>query len=352
MSIGGLTSGLLCMIGGLLSSAAPATAQSSSGATHLLVVTGAGGEPAYRAQFHALGARLTQAATARLGVPAANVVFLSEDSLRAPANGRSSRVGVERAIADLAGRARVDDRVIIVLIGHGSSTGGVARFNLPGPDINASELATLLKVFGARTVAVVNTASASGDWVPALSGPGRVVITATRSGHEANATIFPRHFVDALAGDGADADKDGAISLLEAFDYARREVARVYEADNRLLTEHAVLDDDGDGKGVAQPAGRGDGDGALARRVALRVGAAAGTVATGPARNTDPRVAGLLVRRDSLQRAVEALRARKAQMSEAKYEEALERVLLSLATLNRDIRALDTPAAPAPVKTP
>jgi hypothetical protein len=319
----------------------PSPAAGQTGATHLLVVSGAGGEPQYREAFHALGARLAEAARGAHGMPAANVIFLSEDSAKAPASGRSSRAGVERALAAIASRAAAQDRVVIVLIGHGSQQRDVARFNLPGPDITAAEMAAMLASLGTRQVAVVNAASASGEWVKALSGRNRVVITATRSGSEANATVFPRFFVDALAGTGADTDKDGRVSLLEAYDYARREVARAYESDNRLLTEHAQLDDDGDGKGtgeagvrVATGAAAGASDGALARRVFLSAGTQATAVAAG-----DPRSAALAARRDSLTAAVEALRARKDSMAAAAYEAELERLLVALATANRDIRA-------------
>jgi hypothetical protein len=258
------------------------------------------------------------------------VIFLAEDSARPPARGRSTRTGVERALADIARRVRGEDQVVIVLIGHGSQQGGAARFNLPGPDITAGELAGLLGGLGARTVAVVNTASASGEWVPALSARHRVVITATKSGYEGNATLFPRYFVEALTGDGADTDKDGVVSLLEAYQYARREVARAYEQDNRLLTEHAQLDDNGDGRAEAGP---GSNDGVVARRVFLRPGPALAARAAG-----DARLAALYAERDSLQRQVEELRARKAQMAEAAYERELERLLVALATANRSIR--------------
>jgi hypothetical protein len=89
---------------------------------------------------------------------------------------------------------------------------------------------------------LVNTASASGDFVPVLSGPNRVLVTATKTGFERNETIFGEFFVDAFASDGADTDKDNRVSVLEAFTYARREVTRRYEDSNRLLTEHALLE--------------------------------------------------------------------------------------------------------------
>jgi hypothetical protein len=316
-----------------LTAATAARAQSSAGGTWLLVISGAGGEAHFRETFHALGGRLADAAVRRHGLSDSAVIFLAEDSTRAPADGRSTRAGIERALDHIARRVSASDRVAIVLIGHGSHQAGVSRFNLPGPDITAAELAVMLERFGMRTVAVVNTSSASGEWVKALSGPNRIVITATKSALEGNATVFPRYFVEAVEGDGADVDKDGALSLLEAYAFARREVVRAYEADKRLLTEHAQLDDDGDGKGSADAEGRGTGDGALARRAILR-----GTTSAVAVSSRDPALAPLYARRDSLQRAVEELRGRKDRMAVAEYDRELERLLVALASAGRAIR--------------
>ena len=77
---------------------------------------------------------------------------------------------------------------------------GEPRINLPGPDLSAGALAAMLAPLGDRRVVVVNAASASGGFIEALSAPGRVVITATRSAAEAEATRFGGHFVAALGG--------------------------------------------------------------------------------------------------------------------------------------------------------
>ena len=53
-----------------------------------------------------------------------------------------------------------------------------------------------------------------------------VVVTATKSPAQRNETQFASHFVAALAGQDADADRDGKVSVLEAFQYAGREVER------------------------------------------------------------------------------------------------------------------------------
>ena len=144
----------------------------------------------------------------------------------------------------------------------------MAKFNLPGPDMTPADFEPLLKRMRSRHVVFVNTASASGPFIEALAGPGRTIVTATRTGAERFATLFGGYFVDALAGTDADADKNRRISVLEAFNYAKREVATAYEREGIMPTEHALLNDSG-GEGIPNPsrrrqAGQGRG-GAVAR---------------------------------------------------------------------------------------
>ncbi len=304
-----------------------AAATPAAGQGYLVVVTGIAGDAPSRASFHEWASALAAAAP-RLGLPDSHVIYLSENPTRTAT--RSTKANVERTLRAIAARAGPDDPVVLVLIGHGSDR-GEPQFNLPGPDLSAAELAALLSGFAARRVAVINTASASGGFVPVLSGPGRIVITATKSGHERNQTRFPRYFVDALTGDGADTDKDGSVSLLEAFLFARRGVAREYESDRRLLTEHALLDDDGDGAGTADP-GPDTADGALARTIVF------GRVAVAAASADDPLLARLYREKGELERRLAALRQRKAAMAAEAYERQLEELLIALAENGRAIR--------------
>ena len=292
----------------------------SSAQTRLVVVSGLSGEPKYRESFHAWSASLVDAARSRYGLADSTIIWLAEDPARAPGRiaGGSTKENIERTIAGLATRMRPAEQLVVVLIGHGGSQGDVARLSLPGPDLNATDLARILGTHGRRRMAIVVAASASGDFVRALSAPGRVVITATKSGFERNESLFGEHFVAALAGEGADADKDGRVSLLEAFTYATREVRRVYEQENRLLTEHALLDDNG-----------------LARSFFLTGGAAAAGVPS------DPRAAALQKEKADLESKIEALKARKASMDATAYESELERLLVGLAATTRALRALE-----------
>ena len=321
----------------------PASAQgspgSSLGASHLIVIVGAGGEPRYSEEFHAAALAILDAARGRFALAEANVVYLGENPSRAPGriSARSSRENVERALAATAARAGVGDELWVVLVGHGSGEGERSRFNLPGPDMTAADFRRALAPFGVRRVAFVNAASASGDFARVLAAPNRAVVTATKSALERNETLFARHFAAALAAPGADVDKDGRVTLLEAFTYTRREVAREYERDNRLLTEHAQLDDDGDGAASADPGPRAR-DGSLAAAIALTGGRAS---AAAVASASNPGVAPLLTQRSDLEARVAALRQRKATMEATAYERELERLLLTLARTSRAIRAAE-----------
>jgi hypothetical protein len=252
-------------------------------------------------------------------------------------NGRSGKPEIEQAFAALAARSSAGDAVLVVLIGHGSYNGGESRLSLPGPDLSAQEFAALLNRLEGRRVALVNTASASGQFIEAASAPGRAVLTATKSGQERNQTIFPRHFVSAFAEDVADTDKDGRVSLLEAFVYAQAEVQRSYEQDGRLMTEHAVLDDNGDGAASADPGGDST-DGAFS--AAFFLGAGRAVAAAAPA-DASPRLRTLYADKARLEQSIADLRARKAGMPEAEYQKQLEVMLVDLALNAQEIRSLE-----------
>jgi hypothetical protein len=319
----------------LAACAGPAGAEQS----HLVIVVGLGGEPKYTDAFHELALKMIQAAEKKMGVAASNITYLGEKATNPGVpvyKGRSSRENVQKALGTLAQTAVPGDLVFILLIGHGGAQGGESRFNLPGPDMTAADFAPLLAALSGRQVVFVNTASASGDFVKVLSAKGRTIVTATKSAMERNQTEFPSYFVQAFSEDGADADKDQRVSVLEAFTYARREVERFYEKGHLLLTEHAILDDNGDGVGsaVSDPA---TGDGRVARTLFLGGGDenAADGVASGAA---DPRVADLRRQRRALEQEIGALKARKDAMAPAQYEEALEKLLVELARRDAALR--------------
>jgi hypothetical protein len=286
--------------------------------TQLVIVSGLGGQPQYTQAFAHLGNSLAQAAHERGGLADSAIVWLGDTA--APRSkwyrGASLRDNVERTLARLAERPG-NEQVVLVLIGHGSGEGDETRLSLPGPDMTAKDFARVLARFGKRRVAFINLTSASGDMLPVLAAPGRVVMTATKSAFERNESQFARFFVDAVARDGADTDKDGRVSLLEAFRYADSETKRFYESEGRLATEHAQLADDGQ----------------LARRFFLAGGSPA------PAGGgSESRVASLNAEQQALDEQIRALKARKSGMTTEAYERELERLLLTLALKSREVR--------------
>ena len=291
-----------------------APAPSGAQRVHLLVVDGLSGEPRFRARFTRTAAILADTARIRWGVADSSLIVLTEDGSGVRGARRSTRDEIAQAFARLSRRAAPGDVLLVLLDGHGSGEGPGSRIGLPGPDATAADFAAWLAPFTRQRVVFVNAASGSGDFIGVLARPNRVVITATRTALERNETSFADPFVLGLTSGAADADKDGRVSVLEAFAFAKKEVERAYEADNRMLTEHSALSDS-----------------ALARSTTF--GGAAGAV--------DPRVAGLVAERQALESQVAALRARKDSLDPAVYDRDLERLLVAIAEKTRAIRAAE-----------
>lgn len=304
--------------------------------THVLVVIGLGGTETYSDRFVEWARELRDGLVARGSVPAERISVLGERTELAPdlIADRSTKENVTREIGRIASSAGEGDQVLVVLIGHGTARGDEGRFNLPGPDLSAADFAAALAAFPTQKVALVHTGSAAGGFIEPISGANRIVVSATRTVRERNATEFPRYFVEAVTGEGADLDKDGAVSLLEAYLYARAEVARHYEEANELLVEHAVLDDDGDGR-ASQEASAESGDGRLA--ATFRLGSASAAAAATPTTD-DPALARLYEERRDILGRIEGLRAAKETMGADRYDEELEALLVELALKNREIR--------------
>lgn len=220
----------------------------------------------------------------------------------------------------------------LVLIGHGTFDGQTSRFNLRGPDFSAAELAEWLRPIE-RPLAIVNCASASGPFINALSGKNRVVVTATKSGFEHNFARFGDFFSAAIADPAADLDKDDQTSLLEAFLMASAKTQEFYAEDARLATEHALLDDNGDGLGTPADWFHGVRAIKLAKEGATADGLRAAQLPLVRSPSERQLPAEARARRDELERNIASLRERKAGMTEEGYYGELEKLLLELARL-------------------
>ncbi|MBI4266145.1 MAG: caspase family protein [Acidobacteria bacterium] len=289
-----------------------------------VIVSGASGGEQHAEQQQRWRDELLAALTARFAFADANLVILDEES---DGSSRATAENVQRIVGDLRRRLTRDDMLIVVLLGHGTFDGMDAKFNLVGPDLSAGEWKTLLDGLPGRLV-VVNTTETSYPFLEELSARGRVIITATDSVAQRFATVFPEHFVRALTDPATDADKNGQVSVWEAFVAASAGVRRHYEERGQLSTERALLDDDGDGKGREADA-PGE-DGSFARAVHFD--------APSDARSADPAIAALERQRLAVEQQIDDLKIRRPSMSEAEYQAELERLLVQLAKIAQQIR--------------
>ena len=299
---------------------------------YAVIIAGASGEPAYAKQFQQWTAALRGTLWGRFGFARNHVKLLTEkpvDAGEAPATAEE----VKKVFASLRTELNADSLLFVFLIGHGSFD-KEAKFNLVGPDLSAAEYNALLSALPTQRIVVFNMASASGEFIKPLAAKGRIIVTATRNGQESNATRFAEYFVAALSASDADADQDGHISVLEAFNYANRLTAEFYTRAGRLATEHALLEDNGDGVGHQKMEG---GDGLMARATyidSLSVEQAAANVAIAKLRRDRTRLEGEIAQ----------LIGRKSSMPEAAYEAELERLFIELAKVNRAIKQGAVPA--------
>ncbi len=270
-----------------------------------VIIAGLGGEPQYEERFREQSETIAQAAR-KSSEDAANVVMLSGNEAR--------RDAVRREMQALAKRMDEKDALTIVLIGHGSYDGETYRFNVPGPDLTGAELGRLFDQLPARQQLIVNASSASGAMIEQWKRPQRVIVAATKSGGERTATRFAQHWAQAVSTDAADVNKDDIVTASEAFEYANREVAAAFKAEVSLATEHARMEGE-------QPD----------RFFVARLGTAGVS--------SEPEVNAMLAQRGTIERDLDAVKQRKPSLSEDEYYDALEGVLVKLATLQREIDA-------------
>jgi hypothetical protein len=314
----------LLLVVGFATPAAQADDTAANTAPTTIVVIGASGAEQYESTFGEWADRWIAAAT-KAGH---QVIVIGRGDTT---DDQSDRRRLRDAIDD-AGKAPGVE-LWLVMIGHGTFDRREARFNLRGPDVSARELADWLKPVD-RPMAIINTASASAPFMTALASTKRVVIASTKSGSEQNFARFGDYMSQAIADPTADLDKDDQTSLWEAFLKAARRTAEFYSTDGRLLTEHAVLDDTGDGQGARSDQFRGltpiepptSGkplDGQRAHQWHLL-------------RNTTDLALSPEVRkkRDSLEDSILKLREKKNTLPREEYLQQLEQLLVELAELN------------------
>ena len=305
----------------LLVLAGPAWAQQR----YAVIISGATGGQEYARQYNDWTMKLSAILTGRFRIEPSHLTLLTESDTPA---GSATAVNVRKTLGALAQKTTRGDLVFLLLIGHGTFDGMDTKFNLVGPDLESAEWATLLRTIPAQLV-VVNSTAASYPFLERLAAPRRVVITSTDSAAQRFDTVFPGYFINAFADDAADLDKNGRVSVWEAFAAASAGVRRHYQQRGQLSVERALLDDNGDGLGndAIKPAD----DGSQASRIYLDEPSA-------DAAPTDDVLLKLLQRRTTLETEVGDLKIRRTFMPPGEYAAEFERLMIELATVSRDIR--------------
>lgn len=300
---------------------AAAAVPRAQAATYTLICAGLGGEATYDEQFNAQVEALRRAA----------LTLGTEAQLQVLSGRGCTRDALAAQFKRLDAQLTAEDRFALYLVGHGSFDGDDYRFNMPGPDATGRELQGWLAALPAREQLVVATGSSSGALQELLKAPQRVVLTATRAGGERNATRFGTEFAAALSDPAADGDKNGNISVQEAFDFAQKRVQDFYQREVRIASEHAVL-----------AGGR-----AASVSVARVGGASAGTLAGVGDAGADAAPVVDTPERRALLASIDAVRVRKTELKQDDYYGQLEPLLVRLARLDVDASAAAGPRAGA-----
>jgi hypothetical protein len=257
----------------------------------------------------------------KFGFAKDHVITLSDEKTR--------KADIDQAFDQFRTQLKPADTFFLFFIGHGSYDTDY-KFNILGPDLTGVEYSQMLSTLKVGRIVIVNGTSCSGGSLDTMKGKNRVIITATKSGREANETLFYEHFLDALQNPAADEDKDQKISVWEAFKYATDSVDRFYKEQGRIATEHPQLSDNGgemvDTKVKDPPV--------LARVTDFQVDR--------PVVVSDPKLQTLLNEKREIDQKIEALRISRDSMSPEEYDKQMEDLLVKLATKNQEIKAQES----------
>ncbi len=286
-----------------------------------LIISGVPGDPEHTEKFNKWTEATRKLLVEKFGFTSDRVIVLSDKGTAKPE--------ILKAFDQLKTQLKPSDTFFLFMIGHGSYDTDY-KFNIMGPDLTGMEYSQLLNTLKVARIVIVNGTSASGGALETMAGKNRVIVTATKSGHEGNEPLFYEYFVQALQSPDADEDKDGKVSIWEAFKFATDSVDRFYKEENRLATEHPQLSDGAtapvDNKAKEPPT--------LARVTTFQVDR--------PRTVSDPRLQGLLNEKREVEQKIEALKIDKAITPQDVYDKQMEDLLIQLATKNQEIKAQET----------
>jgi hypothetical protein len=314
----------------------PLAAMAQSGDRYALLIGGLGGSAEHTEKFKGYLFETQKALVESYQFDPAHVVVLGETAIEDEPYVKASSLAenIRAEFAALAASVTPDDEVIVVLFGHGGYDNGEARLNIPRRDLSQQDFAELVGSLDAGRTVFIHTGSASQPFIEALSGSGRIVVTATRTGTQKNETRFPSFLIDALTSPAADQDKDSRVSVAELYRYASEKTAQWFDDNGHIPTENALLDDNGDGEGHRLEELEEAGDGNLAAVTYLAPEAGAAAIA---ANQGNPQAAGWLREKSQIEQNIAELKSRKNDLSVDDYYAQMEVLFVRLARGNEEM---------------
>jgi len=334
--------GLVFLMGPFLAQWPAANAQAEP---YDIIICGSGGQEEYESKFSAWGNRLRRVLIEKLGHPETNVELMMEAYGEEEEGGirETSLENIRSVFSEISQKVSSNDDLFVYLIGHGSYLRKISKLNIPGPDLTAEELGELLKTVSARRIILINSSSRSAGFINKLSGPNRIICTATRTVEQMEATEFMEYFIQSLEEGSADQNRDERISVLEACQQAAIMTNAWYLNEGIIPTENALIDDNADGLGT---------------RIRIDMDQPVGgeTTLSGIDPGTDGRLAARCFLKDfafpdsvpkemiatylNLLAEIDQLKNQKASIDLAQYYSELENLLVKAAKTNREIRRL------------
>jgi hypothetical protein len=235
---------------------------SATGVKRALLLCGHPGDDDHRTLFGDSLVKIHNGLTGQLGFRAENIVtFFGVDAekddpatIGIPVRGPGTREELIAAVQTLREQLAPDDTLWVIVMGHAYFDGRNSWLNVSGSDLHQDDFGRLFRDLTCREQMFFITTPASGYYIKPLSAKGRIVITATEADLEVNETLFPHALADELnpPADKAleDADRDGRLSAFDLYIALSRNIAQRYVTNQLLSTEHALLDDNGDGRGT------------------------------------------------------------------------------------------------------
>ncbi len=235
-------------------------ADEPAGVRRILIICGHPGDDEHHTLFAGIIERMKNGLITNLNVDPdqIHVQFGAEPTPEDPpcvatAQGQATREEITAAAKSIQEDLQPDDSLWVIVMGHAYYDGRNAAMNLPGPDLRTDEFAKLFAGVSCREQVFFITCPVSGYFIKPLAAPFRVVLTATEADLEINETDCAAAVADVFSNPphraAFDVDGDGELTLFDLYVVLVQRVTERYAAATAVVTEHSLLEDNGDGKG-------------------------------------------------------------------------------------------------------